>query len=597
MTAVVGIAFVAFWLPRVKAQFLEFAEREVTRQVQITAEAIQPFLLQRQYAAVYETLVALQARYDNWNYVALERADGRRLYPLQKTDLPEGPNLIVASSAIVLRGEEFGTLVVAVDLTEETSRVGRESLSLIIVAGLMFMTAIVIFALAMDRLVTQRVRTLSRASGLLAKGDYSADLPKQIDDEIGELATNFAAMRETIQANERNLIKAHRAAEASGLAKAQFLATMSHEIRTPLNGVMPVAELLMGTTLTPEQERHVRTIRNSGRALSSIINDILDISRMEANEYILRSDVFQLQHLVRGVCDILKIQARNSGLSLSYEIADDAKGYYESDPDRIRQVLLNLAGNAVKFTEKGSVRILVDVSGTVDGKPNIRFRVVDTGIGIPLDQQSQIFDRFAQVDSKRNRKFGGSGLGLYISRAIVNALQGSMSVQSEPGSGSTFTFVIPLHPVTEEEARTRRRKADRPEFEALSEKIGRMRVLVADDNFVNLQVADAMLRKNGVTPVLVESGKQAVDAVSEGNIDLIFMDVQMPEMDGLEATRTIRNLRGPASAVRIVGLSASAFEEDTQACYDAGMDGFVAKPISSEALRESLALAAKRLAD
>ncbi len=371
------------------------------------------------------------------------------------------------------------------------------------------------------------------------------------------------------------------AADAGNQAKSAFLATMSHEIRTPLNGLIGSVDLLRDTGLSGDQLRHVQVIRECGDTLLSLIDDLLDISKLESGTIQLEARPFDVTTLVRGVFDMVAAQAGTKGIALMVDCPDIGM---TSDPTRIRQVLLNLVGNAVKFTERGSVSVRARMlpGAGAGGSTMIRFEVSDTGIGIAEEAQSRLFRDFQQVDASITRRYGGTGLGLAISRRLVEAMGGSIGLSSQVGKGTTFWFQLPTlragasrpaepqpDPVT--------RRATRPAPPSM---------LVVEDNPVNQRVATALLARLGITTEIAADGLEAVDRITAQTFDLVLMDVQMPRLDGLEATRILRQ-RGVG--VTIIGLSANAFETDRQAGLDAGMDDFVTKPVTRRKLEDMLA--------
>jgi signal transduction histidine kinase/CheY-like chemotaxis protein len=578
----IGVA--GYWFPRTEAILITNETQHLEEETEILAGALLPFVLQNQFAGIYETLDALILREEYWETAILTLENGTQVYPLIPVNLPDNPNLVSTVVPVAYRGTTYATLEVVVDISHnvtpllaEQKRIGYALLSLFLVAAMVLL-------IGLDILVGRRIALLQLASKQLARGDFSATLPKRSRDEIGWLSRSFDAMREQIFDKERSLIEARRAAEAATVAKSQFLATMSHEIRTPLNGVMPVADLLMETTLDDRQRDLVSTIQTSGQALKSVIDDILDWSKLEVGKLELRPRDFALGELMTGVQNMLSVRAEEGGLVLRCAVADGGTGWYRGDADRLRQVLINLVGNAIKFTEKGSVTM--DARATCkSGRCRIEVRVTDTGIGIPEDRQSEVFNRFEQVDSSRARKVEGTGLGLSISKAIIDLMDGEIGVNSQIGKGSTFWFTVEL-PVAEAPAEKAAAKAHSAS-QSLAGRSG-LRVLVVDDNQINLHITSEMIRLAGHVPATVDSGKAVIEAVQHSDYDVVLMDVQMPDIDGLAATRAIRNLDHPHARVPIIGYSASAFESDQQRCLQAGMDGFLAKPLSKDKLAAAL---------
>lgn len=393
----------------------------------------------------------------------------------------------------------------------------------------------------------------------------------------------------------RELAEARAAADRAGQARADFLAVMSHEIRTPLNGILGFAALLqdlpLGTPIGPDERDYLGIIAQSGQHLLQLVNDILDFSRLDAGRLTLERTAFDLRGLVRNAIDLLQPEARRKGIELNLHLAADLPLRAAGDPARLRQVLLNLVGNGIKFTETGSVSIDVRMTEDDGALVRVQFRVSDTGIGISPEAMERLFTAFEQADSSISRRFGGSGLGLAISRQLVRQMGGDIGVESRQGHGSTFQFDVVL---------SARRASDRVQPVAVTEVsktsdqgLTPCRVLIADDNATNRLVATRILERLGHHVTSVENGSEAVSAVQSGSFDLILMDVMMPEMDGLQATSQIRALGGQAGRTPIVGLTANTAPEDLAACLTAGMNGVATKPISAakliEAMTEALA--------
>lgn len=393
-----------------------------------------------------------------------------------------------------------------------------------------------------------------------------------------------------LEKSQDDLLRAKDAAEAANLAKSRFLATMSHEIRTPMNGVLGMAQLLMmqGDMDEVSRRNHARIILESGESLMTLLNGILDLSKVEAGKLELSIRPFKPQSLIEQSIGLYQQIARSKGLSLEAAWVGPVDRVYEADAIRLRQMLNNLIDNAIKFTAQGFVRIEI-LQVEEDGQQALlEFSVSDSGIGIPLDKQDKLFHSFSQADSSTTREYGGTGLGLSIVRSLARLMNGSVGVESEPGRGARFWFRVlvkvscPAEPGEPEVSE----RIPAPAFESFAGK-----VLLVEDNLTNRILAEALLQKLGVAPIHAENGQAAFDLLRQGvRPDLVLMDMEMPVMDGVTATRRIREFEREARLPRlpVVALTANAFDDDMRRCQEAGMDDFLAKPISFQALRTVL---------
>ena len=594
------------------------AELESVAQV-IAAGSSAPltFSDHRAAAETLETLGAVQqvvaaAVYDaGGRSLALYRRQGARAPEFPERPLPPGIYLerdsLEVSAPIRAGVEEIGSVCLLAKVPSYTRMLAGYTPF----AGVFILCGMLLAWLAssiLQRVISNPVLELARTARLVsAERNYTVRAAKHSDDEIGFLIDAFNDMLAQIQRRDlelkrhresleeevaartaelarlnQELVRAKEAAEEASRLKSQFLANMSHDLRTPMNGVIGMTSLALRTSLTEEQRDYLATVQSSAESLLCLLNDILDFSKIEAGKLTLESIPFHLRETVEDTVNSLRVCADSKGLTLGCSVAPGVPVRVMGDPTRFRQILTNLVGNAIKFTERGGVEVEVDLESSSGNEAALLLAVRDTGIGIPPDKLETIFEAFNQGDATTTRRFGGTGLGLSISVRLAQMMGGRVWAESEPGKGSVF-YVTVRFGASASTAETP--PGSQPGGEG--QQIPPLRILLAEDNPVNQKVAARTLEKQGHYVVVVGDGEKALAMLARQPFDLVLMDVHMPGLNGLEAARVIREREQPTGGhIPIIALTASAMKGDRERCLEAGMDDYLSKPIRPDALYE-----------
>lgn len=509
---------------------------------------------------------------------AKNKKTGSIAFPLSlKTDTVIFKNsYAIANAPTVFKSDTIAYIQIKYNTKELDLRIKRhyQIFLIIILASILFAFVLAYFA---QGIITRPIFKLSRLMNKISENnDFSIRSDNQTKDEIGQLSKGFNRMLMQIEKQNNDLQAAKKVAESSLKAKERFLANMTHELRTPMNSIIGISSLLEETGLNKEQKKYLENVKLSSDHLLAIINDLLEFSKLGSGKLQLEKTEFNIRKSLERIKSTMQYELQKRNLYFKYSVEPDIPHFIIGDDYRLNQILINLVGNAIKFTPKGGIEIEVVKKIDTESEIELEFKVKDTGIGIIKEKQKVIFDSFIQESSGTTKQYGGTGLGLSITKQLVELQNGKIRVESRKNEGSTFIFNIPYHKKTfDQRAITKEEKKDAPNNE---------RIFLIDDNEMNLMFTKSILTKSKFIVKTAKRATKALAILENTSFDLILMDLHMPEMDGYELTKLIRNKNNETKNIPIIALTAAATTNEIKKCFDAGMDDYLLKPFKKEDL-------------